>query len=81
MKTIESEYSWEENELGKRIPALEAVGKGKPVTVAELRDFLDDLIEMGCGDFGVEADTQDGSSYDVRDEVRILRLSKMVVIY
>lgn len=81
MKTIESDYSFEMSDSGKRIPALEIVGKGKPLTVTELRDFLDDLIEEGYGDYDVEADTQDGMSYSVCDEVRVLRRAKTVIIY
>lgn len=81
MKTIESEYAWEESELGERLPALEIVGDDKSLTVTELRDFLNYLIEEGYGDYDVEADTQDGSSYNVRDEVRVLRMSKIVTIF
>jgi hypothetical protein len=81
MKTFESEFAWEENEFGERLPALEIVGDDKPLTVTGLRDFLDYLIEEGYGDYDVEADTQDGSSYNVRDEVRILRMSKIVTIF
>jgi hypothetical protein len=81
MKTIESEYAWEENEFGERLPALEIVGDDKPLTVTGLRDFLNYLIKEGYGDYDVEADTQDGSSYNVRDEVRVLRMSKIVTIF
>jgi hypothetical protein len=81
MKTFESEFAWEENEFGERLPALEIVGDDKPLTVTGLRDFLDYLIEEGYGDYDVEADTQDGSSYNVRDEVRVLRMSKIVTIF
>lgn len=80
MTIFDSDYSFEIID-GKRVPALEIVGKGKPLTVTELRDFLDDLIEEGYGDYDVEADTQDGSSYSVRDEVRVFRMSKTVTIY
>lgn len=81
MKTIESDYSYEESELGERMPALEIVGDDKSLTVTELRDFLNYLIEEGYGDYNVEADTQDGSSYNVRDEVKVFRMSKTVTIY
>ena len=46
MTIFDSDYSFEIID-GKRVPALEIVGKGKPLTVTELRDFLDDLIEEG----------------------------------
>ena len=80
MKTTESKYSYEESELGERIPALEITGEDKPLTVTELRDFLNYLIEEGYGDYDVEADAQDGETYSVRDEVLVFRLSKVVNI-
>lgn len=81
MKIIQSDYSYEESELGERVPALEIVGDDKSLTVTELRDFLNYLIEEGYGDYDVEADTQDGSSYNVRDNVKVFRMSKTVTIY
>lgn len=83
MQKIESKYSYEDGDSGERIPALEitGAGKGKPLTVTELRDFLDDLIEEGYGDYDVEADTQDGATYSVRDEVLVWRKSKTVNIF
>ena len=50
------------------------------MTVTELRDFLNYLIEEGYGDYDVEADTQDGETYSVRDEVLVFRQSKVVNI-
>ena len=81
MKTTESKYSYEESELGERIPALKITGEIKPLTVNELRDFLNYLIEEGYGDYDVEADTQDGDTYSVRDEVLVFRQSKVVNIF
>lgn len=81
MKTVESKYSYEESELGERIPALEITGEDKPLTVIELRNFLNYLIEEGYGDYNVEADTQDGETYSVRDEVLVYRQSKVVNIF
>ena len=81
MTTIESDFSFEISDSGKRIPALEIVGKGKPLTVTELRDFLDDLIEEGYGDYKVEGDTDSGASCSIYDEVRVLRRAKTVIIY
>ena len=80
MKTVESKYSYEESELGERIPALEITGEDKPLTVNELRDFLNYLIEEGYGDYNVEAETQDGETYSVRDEVLVLSQSKVINI-
>lgn len=51
------------------------------LTVAELRDFLNELVVAGYGDYSVEADTQDGSSYSVRNEVLAYDLSKVVKIF
>ena len=65
----------------ERIPALEITGEDKPLTVTELRDFLNYLIEEGYGDYDVEADTQDGETYSVRDEVLVFRQSKVVNIF
>ena len=51
------------------------------LTVAELRDFLNELIDAGYGDYSVEADTQDGESYSVRDEVLAYDISKVIKIF
>ena len=51
------------------------------LTVAELRDFLNELIDAGYGNYSVEADTQDGDSYSVRNEVLAYDLSKVVKIF
>lgn len=37
--------------------------------------------EEGYGDYDVEADTQDGETYSVRDEVLVFRQSKVVNIF
>ena len=81
MRTRESEYAYERNDSGEWIPALEIVGEDRPLTVKELRDFLNLLIEEGYGDYEVEADTQDGSSYDIRDEVLVFNHSKIVRVF
>lgn len=51
------------------------------LTIAELRDFLNELIDAGYGDYSVEADTQDGESYSVRDEVLAFDVSKTIRIF
>lgn len=53
----------------------------KSLTVTELRDFLNEMIEAGYGNYSVEADTQDGDSYSVRNEVLAFDVSKKVRIY
>ena len=51
------------------------------LTVAELRDFLNEMIEDGYGNYSVEADTQDGASYSVRNEVLAFDVSKTIRIF
>lgn len=51
------------------------------LSVKELRNFLNELVVAGYGDYSVEADTQDGSSYSVRNEVLAYDLSKVVKIF
>lgn len=51
------------------------------MSVKELRNFLNELVDAGYGDYSVEADTQDGSSYSVRNEVLAYDLSKVVKIF
>lgn len=51
------------------------------LSVKELRNFLNELVVAGYGDYSVEADTQDGSSYSVRNEVLVYNLSKVVKIF
>ena len=51
------------------------------LTVAELRDFLNELVDAGYGNYSVEADTQDGESYSVRNEVLAFDVSKTVRIF
>ena len=51
------------------------------LTVAELRDFLNELVDAGYGNYSVEADTQDGDSYSVRNEVLAFDVSKTVRIF
>ena len=53
----------------------------KSLTVTELRDFLNEMIEAGYGNYSVEADTQDGDSYSVRNEVLAFDVSKTVRIF
>lgn len=51
------------------------------MSVKELCNFLNELVVAGYGDYSVEADTQDGSSYSVRNEVLAYDLSKVVKIF
>lgn len=55
--------------------------KNPSLSVKELRNFLNELVVAGYGGYSVEADTQDGSSYSVRNEVLAYDLSKVVKIF
>ena len=37
----------------------------KCLTITELRNFLDELVKAGFGDYTISASTQDGDSYDI----------------
>ena len=37
----------------------------KCLTITELRNFFDELVKAGFGDYTISASTQDGSSYDI----------------
>lgn len=37
----------------------------KCLTITELRNFLDELVKAGFGDYTISASTQDGNSYDI----------------
>ena len=71
------------NSLEVKAYAKEVSGSSnkEELTVTELRDFLNDLINAGYGDYSVEADTQDGESYSVRNEVLAFDLSKVVKVF
>lgn len=75
-------YTWEEKN-GSKVFAKEVSGveKSNKMTVAEFAKFLNDLVAAGYGDYKLEADTQDGDSYDVRNEVLAFDLSKTVKIF
>ena len=37
----------------------------KCLTITELRNFLDELVKAGFGDYTISASTQDGDPYDI----------------
>ena len=79
-KSVER-YSYEVAVDGSRIDILNVSDfEKKDLTVTELRDFLNKLIEEGYGDYEVEASTQDGSTYSVRNEVLVYNKAKVVEI-
>ena len=83
LKIEETKYVYETTADGVKAYAKEVSGSSnkEELTVTELRDFLNDLINAGYGDYSVEADTQDGESYSVRNEVLAFDLSKVVKVF
>ncbi len=51
------------------------------MTISEFKTYLEELIACGYGDYKLYADTQDGSSYSVRGDLLILKMSKTATIY
>lgn len=81
MKAVENLNTWEETENKEKIFGLIVSDDTvETVTVTEYRDFLNKLIEEGYGDYTLEADTQDGTTYNVRNEVTVYRKSETVII-
>lgn len=78
----ETKYAYETLD-DKKVYVSEVSGcsEKSELTVTELRDFLNELIEAGYGNYSVEADTQDGCSYSVRNEVLALNISKVIKIF
>lgn len=83
LKTEEVKYTYEETGTSEKVYAKEVSDSSKKseLTVTELRDFLNELIGTGYGNYIVEADTQDGASYSVRNEVLAYDLSKTIKIF
>lgn len=82
LKKEESKWEYEMTTDAVRVYANNISGSSvKSLTVTELRDFLNEMIEAGYGDYSVEADTQDGDSYSVRNEVLAFDVSKTVRIF
>lgn len=83
LKIEEAKYTYEETADGEKVYAKEVSSSSKKseLTVTELRDFLNELINAGYGDYSVEADTQDGATYSVRNEVLAFDYSKVIQIF
>lgn len=82
LKEEKSKWEYEVRADAVRVYANNISGSSvKSLTVTELRDFLNEMIEAGYGDYSVEVDTQDGYSYSVRNEVLAYDLSKVVKIF
>ena len=82
LKKEESKWIYE-MEGDVKVNAINISGSSvkSELTVAELRDFLNELVDAGYGNYSIEADTQDGESYSVRNEVLAFDVSKTVRIF
>ena len=82
LKKEESKYVYEtEGDIKVNANLISGTSEKSSMSVKELRNFLNELVDAGYGDYSVEADTQDGSSYSVRNEVFAYDLSKVVKIF
>ena len=82
LKKEEEKWTYEmEGDIKVNANCVSGSSLKSELTVSELRDFLNELIDAGYGDYSVEADTQDGDSYSVRNEVLAYNLSKVVKIF
>ena len=81
LKKEESKYVYEtEGDIKVNANLVSGTSEKSSMSVKELRNFLNELVDAGYGDYSVEADTQDGDSYSVRNEVLTYDLSKVVKI-
>ena len=82
LKEEKSKWEYEiEDNVKVNANLISGTSEKPSLSVKELRDFLNELIDAGYGDYSVEADTQDGSSYSVKNEVLAYDLSKVVKIF
>ena len=82
LKKEESKYVYEtEGDIKVNANLISDTSEKSSMSVKELRNFLNELVDAGYGDYSVEADTQDGDSYSVRNEVLAYDLSKVVKIF
>ena len=82
LNATDDKYTYQQDKDGNKVSSLVITSdnKKKDITITEFRDFLDELIKEGYGDYLLEASTQDGSSYSVRCEVLAHRISKTIEI-
>ena len=82
LKKEKSKYEYEtEGDIKVNANLISGTSEKSSMSVKELRDFLNELIDAGYGNYSVEADTQDGDSYSVRNEVLAYDVSKTVRIF
>lgn len=82
LKEEKSKWEYEiEGNVKVNANLISGTSEKRSLSVKELRDFLNELIDAGYGDYSVEADTQDGSSYSVRNEVLAYDISNVIKIF
>lgn len=82
LKKEEEKCTYEmEGDIKVNANLISGTSEKSSMSVKELRNFLNELVDAGYGDYSVEADTQDGDSYSVRNEVLAYNLSKVVKIF
>ena len=82
LKKEESKWTYEmDGDIKVNVNNISGSSVKSELTVAELRDFLNELIDAGYGNYSVEEDTQDEESYSVRNEVLAFDVSKTVRIF
>lgn len=82
LKKEEEKWTYEmEGDIKVNANLISGTSEKSSMSVKELRNFLNELVDAGYGDYSVEADTQDGDSYSVRNEVLAYNLSKVVKIF
>lgn len=82
LKEEKSKWEYEiEGNVKVNANIISGTSEKRSLSVKELRDFLNELIDAGYGDYSVEADTQDGSSYSVRNEVLAYDISNVIKIF
>lgn len=82
LKKEESKYEYEmRGDIKVNSNLISGTSEKSNLSVKELCNFLNELVDAGYGDYSVEADTQDGSSYSVRNEVLAFDVSKTVRIF
>lgn len=82
LKEEKSKWEYEiEGNVKVNANIISGTSEKRSLSVEELRDFLNELIDAGYGDYSVEADTQDGSSYSVRNEVLAYDISNVIKIF
>jgi len=82
LNVMADKYISQQDKDGNKVSSLiiSSDNKKNDLTITEFRDFLNELIKEGYGDYSLEASTQDGSTYSVRCEVLVHRVSKTIEI-